>query len=134
MDGFGYGVPSAPTMGFADAIRVVLNKYADFNGRARRSEYWWWALAFAMCYVVVAIFYAIAAPLGIVLFVLLVLATFLPGLAVLVRRLHDTNRSGAWFFIDFIPFVGPIILLVFLASDGSPVPNHYGPSPKYASR
>lgn len=65
-------------------------------------------------------------------YLIYVLATFIPSLAVLVRRLHDTGRSGWWFFISFVPLVGGIILLVFLASEGKQEPNQHGTNPKLA--
>jgi len=63
--------------------------------------------------------------------IVFVLATIIPGLAVAARRLHDTNRSGWWMFIALIPLIGPIVLIVFLATDGTPGSNTYGPSPKW---
>jgi hypothetical protein len=70
---------------------------------------------------------------GSVLRLLFALAIFLPGLAVAVRRLHDTGRSGWWLLLSFIPIVGAIILIVWLATDGDPNPNMHGPSPKGVS-
>jgi uncharacterized membrane protein YhaH (DUF805 family) len=66
----------------------------------------------------------------VVLYWLYGLALFLPGLTVAVRRLHDTNRSGWWVLIGLIPFIGFIVLLVFLVQDSDPGTNQYGPSPK----
>jgi uncharacterized membrane protein YhaH (DUF805 family) len=127
----GYGSPAAPaTMGFPDAVRSVLTQYATFTGRARRSEYWWFALANVALSLVAAI---IDAAIGFPLFQLVVaLGLFVPSLAVGVRRLHDTGRSGWWLLIGLIPLVGAIVLLVFLVTDGERGPNRWGPSPKYA--
>lgn len=116
-----------------EAVKTVLGKYVDFSGRARRSEYWYWTLAVFLVYVVGLIFTAIARPLGLLIFVVLVLGGFLPGLAVSVRRLHDTGRSGWFLLISLIPFVGGIVLLVFQCADSQPQPNKYGPSPKAAA-
>jgi uncharacterized membrane protein YhaH (DUF805 family) len=120
-------------MSFQEAIQAVVGKYADFTGRARRSEYWYWTLAVLIAYVVCLVFLAIVKPLGLVLIIVLVLGVIVPGLAVSVRRLHDTGRSGWWLLISLVPLVGGIVLLVFQCQDSQPAPNVYGPSPKTAS-
>lgn len=119
-------------MSFPEAVQTVLTqKYADFSGRARRSEYWWFYLAVLIAY---AVFEILAISTGLkVLFLLLAivaLALFIPTLAVSVRRLHDTGRSGWWVLIPILPIIGTIILIVFLATDSTPGDNQYGPSPK----
>ena len=122
-------------MSFPDAVRICLRKYADFNGRARRSEYWFFFLFTAIVGVVGGILDAIfrtrsgmyggTGPIqGI-----LQLALLIPGLAVGARRLHDTGRSGWWLLIGLIPLVGWIILLVFFVQDSKPA-NQHGPNPK----
>ena len=118
-------------MGFADAVKSAMGQYAGFSGRARRSEYWWFSL-FTMLVYIAAV--AIDAVLGVqVVTVIAALGLFLPGLAVLIRRLHDTGRSGWWFFIGLIPLIGGIVLLVFAVTDSQPGTNEYGPSPKEAA-
>jgi uncharacterized membrane protein YhaH (DUF805 family) len=117
-------------MSFSEAIRSVLARYAVFGGRSRRSEYWFWTLAAVVVGVVIEVLLFISRPLGLTLELVFVLATFIPGLAVAVRRLHDTDRSGWWMFIALIPIIGTIVLIVFVATDGTPGPNKYGPSPK----
>ncbi|MEU9922137.1 DUF805 domain-containing protein [Streptomyces griseoluteus] len=108
----------------------VLKKYAVFSGRARRQEYWMFFLFNLIISIVLAI---VDAALDTqVLQLVYGLAVLIPGLAVAVRRLHDTGRSGWWILISLIPLVGFIILLVFLASEGKPEANEYGPNPKYA--
>jgi uncharacterized membrane protein YhaH (DUF805 family) len=112
----------------------VLKNYAVFSGRARRKEFWMFVLFNFIFYVVLTIIDVITgmysdAGLG-VLSGVYSLAIFIPALAVEVRRLHDTNRSGWWLFIALVPFVGAIILLVFLATDSQPGENQYGPNPK----
>ncbi|WP_030814162.1 DUF805 domain-containing protein [Streptomyces sp. NRRL F-2799] len=108
----------------------VLKKYAVFSGRARRQEYWMFFLFNLIISIVLAI---VDAALDTqVLQLVYGLALLIPGLAVAVRRLHDTSRSGWWVLISLIPLVGFIILLVFLASEGKPEANEYGPNPKYA--
>ncbi|WP_329255411.1 DUF805 domain-containing protein [Streptomyces sp. NBC_01478] len=112
----------------------ALKKYAVFSGRARRKEYWMYALFAGIIYVVLAIL-AVATKQA-ALFALLgifYVGILLPSLAVTVRRLHDTGRSGGWFFISFVPLVGAIILLVFVCTDSAPGANQYGPNPKEAA-
>ena len=121
--------PAAPPLGFADAVRSVLSNYATFSGRARRAEYWYFVLAYVLAFVVAAV---VDAALGAqVLEIIVVLASIVPALAVSVRRLHDTDRSGWWLLIGLIPF-GSIVVLVFTCLDSQVGGNRYGPSPKYA--
>ncbi|WP_353943842.1 DUF805 domain-containing protein [Streptomyces sp. HUAS MG91] len=109
----------------------VLKKYATFQGRARRAEYWMFALFNAIIAGVLAILAVVTRSTALyVVYGLYILATLLPSLGVLVRRLHDTGRSGAWFFISFVPFVGGIWLLVLTVLEGTPGDNTYGPNPK----
>lgn len=106
----------------------VLKKYAVFEGRARRKEYWMFYLFNAIISVgVVLIDGFIGSDIVSVLYPLAVL---IPALAVTVRRLHDTNRSGWWLFIGLIPLVGGIIVLVFTLQDSDPYENDFGPNPK----
>ncbi|MFJ3903811.1 DUF805 domain-containing protein [Streptomyces sp. NPDC090025] len=109
----------------------VLKKYAVFNGRARRQEFWMFALFNILALIIVAV---IDAALGTypLLYAIYGLAVLLPGLGVTVRRLHDTGRSGWWILIDLIPLVGAIILIVFLATEGDAHDNAHGPNPKAA--
>lgn len=118
-------------MKFGEAIASVLNKYATFQGRARRSEYWYF---FLFNVIISSILSWLAQRIGFfwLISVLYTLALFLPGLAVTCRRLHDSGKSGGWIFICLVPLVGTIILLVFLARDGQPGPNAYGPDPREA--
>ena len=109
-------------MEFSQAVIVCLRKYATFRGRARRAEYWWWALFIVLASIAVGFVEGTingftGENVGL-LNAAFSLATFLPGLSVLVRRLHDTNRSGWWWFVALIPVVGLIILLVWLVSSG----------------
>lgn len=117
-------------MSFADAVRAVLSKYADFSGRARRSEYWFWGLAVVLAYFAAAVIGAGVHALGTLLVLVVFLGSFVPSLAVSVRRLHDTSRSGALVLLGLIPFVGGLILIVLTVLDSSPGTNQYGPSPK----
>ncbi len=132
-------------MTLVESVRTCLSKYVDFTGRGRRSEYWWWYLTVAILNSV--IWAVLVAPNatwtstnggfsysasggGVAVWMLVSLALFLPSLAALVRRLHDTDKSGAFFWIILIPLVGAIILLVFLATEGTRGPNKYGLDPK----
>lgn len=107
----------------------VLKKYADFSGRARRQEFWMFTLIQAAIVIVLAII-DLALETFPLFLGLYFLGTLLPNLAVTVRRLHDLGKSGWWYFISFVPFVGGIWLLVLTATEGQPNPNEYGPSPK----
>lgn len=116
-------------MSFTDAVRSALTKYATFSGRARRSEYWFFTLAYLIASVVANILDQV---IGSQLFVyILALALFLPSLAVGIRRLHDTGRSGWWLLLGLVPIVGFIVLIVFYVQDSQPATNAYGPSPKH---
>lgn len=105
-------------MTFDESIRTCFTKYADFNGCASRSEYWWWALFNLI----------VTAGLSVYsdkLSTIFTIATLLPYFAVGARRLHDTNRSGWLQLLALIPLVGWIILIVFYAQEGK-TPNNYG--------
>jgi len=107
-----------------------LKKYADFSGRARRKEYWMFYLFNVL---VGAVCGMIARPLGtfgMILSLLVSVALIVPSLAVLVRRLHDVGKSGAYFFMLLIPFAGFILVLIQLCTEGTPGDNQYGPNPK----
>jgi uncharacterized membrane protein YhaH (DUF805 family) len=118
-------------MGFGEAIGTVFRQYTTFSGRARRSEYWWYAL-FALLLYIAGELITIASG-SIVFLVLVWLVLLLPTLAVAVRRLHDTNRSGGWVFFGLIPLVGGLVLLIFMCEDGTPGSNRFGLSPKYGA-
>ena len=122
-------------MTFQEAINSVFSNYANFNGRARRSEYWYFTLFNLIVSMVLSVLMRLTA--GSVIFnlfriieVVFSLAILIPGLAVAWRRLHDTGRSGAWYLLILIPIVGAIILIVWFCQDSQPGVNEYGPSPK----
>ncbi|MFD8309249.1 DUF805 domain-containing protein [Streptomyces sp. NPDC059690] len=111
----------------------ALKKYAVFSGRSRRKEYWMYALFVGIIYVVLAgIAAASKTPALFALLGIFYLGILLPSLAVGVRRLHDTGRSGWWLLIGLVPAIGGIVLLVFTCLDSQPGPNQYGPNPKEA--
>lgn len=121
----------------------VLQNYSVFTGRARRSEYWFFVLFNIIFAAVAAVLDNLAhttfkmttaygqqiMPYGYI-YALYALVVFIPGLAVLVRRLHDTGKSGWYFLIVLIPIIGWIWLLVLLVTDSNPGENKYGPNPK----
>ena len=107
----------------------VLKNYVNFEGRARRKEYWFYTLAIFITIIIAMILDNILGT-GFLLYAIVVLGTFLPSLAVGIRRLHDTNRSGWWYLICLIPLIGPILLIIWLASETTREPNQWGPPAK----
>lgn len=119
-------------------IKVFIRNYANFTGRARRAEYWYFTLLnvlFVIAFYVVAIVgetsdNEVLSDVGFSVFGLAILALVIPTLAVAVRRLHDINKSGWSYFIRLVPLVGPIILLVWYCTEGDKFTNNYGADPK----
>jgi len=130
-------------MNFTAAIRSFWSRFADFKGRSRRSEYWYVQVFLVVTNLAVAgidlalmdgdVDRFIANGGGGIVGLIWIIATIVPALAVLIRRLHDTGKSGWWALVGFIPFVGAIVLLVFTVTDSSPGENKYGTSPKASS-
>lgn len=111
----------------------VLKQYVDFSGRARRTEYWMFALMSFLFSITLALIDYLMGTMVMgsgILSGLYSLAVIIPGLAVTARRLHDIGKSGKWFFIAFIPVVGAIWLLVLLVTNGQVGENKYGADPK----
>lgn len=128
-----------------------LRKYADFTGRARRTEFWLFAL---LVFLIEIVFMALLSAVGgsalmmgdpaaaatvpmtgatsavLLAHLAVMLALLVPSLAVTVRRLHDTNRSGWWILIGLIPLIGAVVLFIFYLLDATPGPNRFGPDPK----
>ena len=127
-------------MRFAEAIKSFWTKYAIFKGRSRRSEYWWIQLFLVLTNLAVAaidlalmdgdVERFIANGGGGIVGLVWILVTIVPALAVLVRRLHDTGKSGWWALIGFVPLVGAIVLLVLTVLDSDRGENKHGASPK----
>jgi uncharacterized membrane protein YhaH (DUF805 family) len=111
-------------VGFGEAISQAFQNLFTFNGRASRSAYWWFALVVFIFALVVGVI-AGAAKIPALQY-LVDVVIFVLTLALQVRRLHDTNRSGFWWFIGLIPIVGSIILIVFDCLPGTPGPNRFG--------
>ena len=116
----------------------VWRKYAVFQGRAERQEYWYFILFHILVTIGLMIIDGITGTLGAagmgVLTTLYSLAIMIPGIAVAVRRLHDTDRTGWWVLLGFIPVIGGTILVVLLVFDGTRGENRYGPDPRDAIR
>ena len=115
--------------------KVVFENYYNFKGRARRSEYWYFALMNIIILIVAAVLdNVLGLTFGVLpygyLYVAFALAVFIPGLAVAVRRLHDVGKSGWFYFIVLIPLIGAIWLLVLFFTEGDHGENQYGPDPK----
>ena len=118
--------------------KVVFKNYANFKGRARRSEYWYFVLFNIILFVPLYILAIIGADdettdvsmIGVLLLAIGFLGMIVPWLAVVVRRLHDLNRSGWYYFVRLIPLVGPIMILVWFCTEGDRFTNNYGDDPK----
>jgi uncharacterized membrane protein YhaH (DUF805 family) len=120
--------------------KVVFENYANFKGRARRSEYWYFALANGIISILLILVGAIIGGvfgdaltggiIGYVLFGIYTLLTLVPSLGVVVRRLHDVGKSGWFYLIAFIPFIGGIWILILFCTEGNHGPNQYGSDPK----
>jgi uncharacterized membrane protein YhaH (DUF805 family) len=107
---------------------VVLERYAQFTGRAGRAEFWWFFLANLIISVVLSLL-GRASVIFAIISLIYSLAVLVPSIAVGVRRLHDTDKSGWWILIGLIPLVGFIVLLVLFVMEGTPGSNRYGPPP-----
>lgn len=112
-------------MDIATAVQtVVMQKYANFSGRAIRSEYWWFFLAYIIAYIVLAIVdYVLGVQL---LTAILALGLLIPSIGVGVRRLHDLDKSGWWLLLCLIPIVGGLVLLYWFCQPGTPGANQFG--------
>jgi uncharacterized membrane protein YhaH (DUF805 family) len=131
-------------MTFSEAVKSCLSNYATFTGRASRSEFWFFWLFTLLVLIVASI---IDSALGTsftmtnpatgldqsagygYIYLISGLALLLPSLAVAVRRLHDTDRSGWWLLIGLIPLIGAIVLIVWYATKGTSGDNRYGSDP-----
>lgn len=108
---------------------AVLGKYAEFKGRARRKEYWMFTLFNIVISLAIGFTEGFVGGSGMI-GLIYTLGVLLPSLGVVIRRLHDTGRSGWWFLISLLPIIGLIVLLVFLVLDSEEGENAYGPNPK----
>jgi uncharacterized membrane protein YhaH (DUF805 family) len=130
-------VPSPESMNFVEAVKHCFRNYANFRGRASRSEYWYFVLLYPVALLVFVVISAFAglydpeqanneASTLVALLPLATIAMVLPAMAAGVRRLHDTGRSAKWLLINIIPF-GGIVILFFLCERGDDFPNRFGP-------
>lgn len=121
---------------FPEAVnRAIKDNYCNFNGRASRSEFWWFELFVVILGFIITMANSVlfiathSTVIGMVLLYGVNLALLLPSIGLHVRRLHDIGKSGWYIFLSFIPFVGTIILIVWFCKDSQPMPNEYGPVP-----
>ncbi len=115
--------------GYIDAIKKGFKGYVVWNARSTRAEYWWWTLFALIVAVVSSILDSIifGGDFGSVspIYSITTLALFLPGLSVFIRRLHDTDRTGWWFWIGLVPFVGIIVLFIFMLLPSKMAPTRW---------
>lgn len=116
-------------MGFGQAISSGFSNYVNFSDRASRSEYWFWILFIIIAEIVTTLIDSLIGHGREVVTGLFGLATFLPSLAVAIRRLHDLDRTGWWVLLGLIPLVGWIILIIWYCTKGTAGPNRFGPDP-----
>lgn len=112
---------------------ICLSKFADFSGRARRREYWTFALVnclIAMLLLILGLAFGEDSPASNILVTIFYLIMLVPNLSVSVRRLHDIGKSGWYMFLGLIPLIGGLILLVWALMDSEPGENQYGKNPK----
>lgn len=117
---------------FLGALKDGFARYVDFRTRSTRSQYWWWTLwmivlSFGAALIDVMLTLGDSGPVNL----LLSLATFLPSIAVGIRRLHDIGRTGWWFLIVLVPVIGWIVLIVFYCTKSQEGPNNWGPEPRH---
>ena len=113
-------------MNFSDSVSAYYSNYTNFSDRTSRSGYWW---AFLWNIGISAIAYAsifLIGTAGLILYLLIALVHIIPAIAVSVRRLHDTSKSGWFILIGLIPIIGPVILLIAYLSPSSPFANDWG--------
>jgi len=117
-------------VGFPEAVRTALSKYAVFEGRSGRPEYWYFTLfnysLYALAYIVSAF---IVPQVGVIPYLVIVVALIVPALAVGVRRFHDIDRSGWWWLIGLVPFVGGFLLVAWFCKPSMPGENRFGRLP-----
>ena len=116
-----------PMVGFGEAIGLGFKNYVNFEGRATRAEYWWWALFALLGGVATGILDSLGAGFTQSLFNLAIL---IPGFALGARRLHDIGKSGCWQLLYLIILVGWIVLIIWFIRQGSTGPNTHGPDPR----
>ena len=116
-------------MSFGEAISSCFRQYAGFDGRASRSEYWFWNLFYWLMLMGSGFMMGVDPEFGGILYALVTLGILLPSLAVMVRRLHDLDKSGWMWLVCLIPLVGGIVLLVWFCQPGTNGTNRFGADP-----
>tara|TARA_B100001778_G_C18269241_1_gene485820 strand:+ start:194 stop:568 length:375 start_codon:yes stop_codon:yes gene_type:complete len=119
-------------------LKVMRDNYANFSGRARREEYWMFNLfyfiffigLFVVIFILDALLGATGINLGAIILVIFIFAHFIPSLAVTIRRLHDTGKSGWYLLLQLIPYIGALIIFIFTVIEGDKNENKWGPNPK----
>lgn len=133
-----FAIPLHPESPMEWALRPI-NKYADFSGRSQRKEFWMFTLGISVVYFLLfstMIGSAFSGEMGffgwlsLIIFCILVMAVVVPTVAVQARRFHDQDLSGWFTLLNFIPYIGGVIVLIIMCMDGTPGPNRYGPNPK----
>jgi len=117
-------------MDFMQAVKSVLSNYANFNGRARRSEFWWFYLAMILAFIVAGFIDGLIFGTIGLFYIVVALGVIIPSLALTFRRLHDTGKSAWWLLISLIPLIGGLALLYFYIQDSQEGENQFGPDPK----
>ncbi|MBR4200590.1 MAG: DUF805 domain-containing protein [Oscillospiraceae bacterium] len=118
---------------FVKAFLRMLANFSDFKGRTSRNEYWWAFLGNFILSLIVGVICGLLGTFGTILSWIFSIALLVPGLAISVRRLHDTNRSGLWLLLC-LTGIGSIVILVFEILEGDEGDNQYGPNPKYSEQ
>jgi uncharacterized membrane protein YhaH (DUF805 family) len=113
-------------MDFATSIKTCLGKFATFQGRASRSEYWYFILFTVLVNIVLSVVSGVLGDLGAILALLVMIALAIPGLAAAVRRMHDIDRSGWWYLLVLVPLVGAIVVLIWFCKKGTEGANRFG--------
>ncbi len=114
-------------MSFSEAVKSGFDHYVKFDGRASRPAFWWWFLFTILVAIALQVMDGIIFNESMLLTIVVWLGLILPNLSVSIRRLHDTDRSGWWVLIAFVPIIGFIVLLVFYLQKSDPGDNRYGP-------
>lgn len=117
-----------PSLNYSQASELFMKKLITFTGRSRRSEFWWAMLKVASLIIIGLIFFRKDE----ILMCILDVFALLISISVFVRRMHDIGKSGWWWFLNLIPYLGVIILIIFACKDSDPEENKYGISPKYS--
>ena len=130
--GYNYYGPTRPMayldgapVGFADATREAFRNIFTFQGRASRSAFWWFALTSAIIYAIISLLSDRSWVAGTVLDIVVGIPLFITNLSLAIRRLHDSGRTGWWWWIGLVPFVGWIVLLIFYLMPSTPGPNRF---------